>query len=86
MSMTDFQIVGVRVLSQPLDLPRGARVMAEFDIASRGFLFEGCRLYHVEGKGWGWWTPNPRVKFPREMRGPIKEAVRKTFDALTLAR
>ena len=80
--MSDFAITGIHILQEPQVLNRSARVLATFDVEARGFRFEQCRLYHIEGKGWGWWTPNPRVMFPRELRGPIKVAVRAAFDGL----
>ena len=79
--MTDFEITGLSVLPAPIIMKRGARVLATFDVKARGFRFEVWRLYHIEGKGWGWWTPNPKVMFPREMRGPVKVAARAAYEA-----
>lgn len=80
--MSEFAITGIRVLTEPLLMKRGAKVLATFDVEARGFRLEECRLYHIEGKGWAWWTPHPRVRFPSDLRGPVKEAAKAAFEAL----
>jgi len=80
--MSDFAITGIRVLPAPLAMKRGAKVVATFDVDVRGFRLEECRLYHVPDKGWGWWTPHPRVRFPSDLRGPVKAAARAAYEAL----